>query len=428
MARMSDWTVDPELLKRFASAILLGALIGVDREKKSSTGPRQFGGLRTFTLLGLGGALSAWLAQSQDLPALFVAGLLGLPLLLAASVWSAADREPGLTGEVAAVLTWLVGGACGYGHVEEGIVLGIATAGILAFKAPLHAAVQRLGQDDLTAILQLLFVGFVVLPFAPDTAVDPWGALVPASLGKLVVLISALSLTGWLAVKFLGEHRGQALTGLFGGLVSSTAVTLGAARQARAGSAGPEALAMSVLIAWTVMFARVAVEVAVVFPSLLLRVGPVLLAMAVPSAVAAAVAYRGSRAAPTTAAVAQDVALRNPFSLFEAAKVGAFFAGVLLVVAVVRDEVSTTWLYAVAALAGFTDVDAISLSMASEAKRGLDAGTASGAIGVAVVVNTGVKLGMAVAWGSRDLTRRLVPGTLAIGLGGLCGLAWAIFA
>ncbi len=142
---------------------------------------------------------------------------------------------------------------------------------MLAYKQPLHGFVGRLDGDDVYAVLRLLVATFIILPILPDRPLDPWQALNPQSLWLLVLLISGLSLVGYVLTRLLGAHRGLPLTGLTGGLVSSTAVTLSFARQSREPqyAAAGAAIASGILLAWTVSFVRVLVEVLVVNRALL---------------------------------------------------------------------------------------------------------------------------------------------------------------
>ncbi len=140
---------------------------------------------------------------------------------------------------------------------------------MLAYKQPLHGFVEKLGWDDVYAGLRLLIATFIALPLLPNRAIDPWGALNPYELWLLVILISSLSLVGYVLTRWLGPARGTALTGLTGGLVSSTAVTLSFAREARDDPQNVASLACGILLAWAVMFVRVIVLVAVVNRKLL---------------------------------------------------------------------------------------------------------------------------------------------------------------
>lgn len=398
-------------------ALFIGALVGMDRERKEG---KQFGGLRTFMLIGLSGAATAWVSRSLDTPWLVIGGLLGLVGLLATSYRVVSDEKEGkvgITGEVAAIVVFLLGAMCVLGDVAIAAVLGVATSALLTFKAPLHHLVAAMGKEDVSAILKLAFATFVVLPVLPAEAVDPWGVLVPQRLWWLVVLISALSLVGYVAVRMLGDNRGLALTGFFGGLVSSTAVTLAAARQAKVGSAHPGPLAMSVLLAWTVMFVRVPVEVAVVQPSLLPALLPAIGAMGLTVALFAAVLARGERG------VTEGIELTNPFSLGRAMQFGALFAAVLFAVEAGNRLLDDSWLYAIAGLAGATDVDAIVLSTAEATQRDLDPDVAVGAMIIACLSNTVLKA-IAGTWlGGWELGKRLLGGAALITVVGVA-VSW----
>jgi uncharacterized membrane protein (DUF4010 family) len=290
---------------------------------------------------------------------------------------------------------------------------------VLAYKQPLHGLVQRLDRDDVYAGLRLLIATFIVLPLLPDQPLDPWGALHPRSLWMLVLLISSLSLVGYVATRLLGAHRGIPLTGLTGGLVSSTAVTLAFSRQSRdpAYATAAPALASGILLGWAVMFVRVVVEVLVVNRPLL---GQVLAPFAAMAAVAVAAAWYLRRGAGTPANAA-GVPLKNPFSLTAAIKFAAFFALVLLVIKLVQTYLPGRGVYFVAALAGTTDVDAITLSMAQYARSG-SAIVAVQAITLAALTNTVVKTVMVSVLGSAELRRPILAAAalvLASGAGAL---------
>lgn len=404
--------VDLGTLQAFATALLIGALIGVEREKRKPEGAIL--GLRTFTLLSLLGALGGWLARTLAQPALLIA-VLALATLLVLTGYLRAARlrhdALGLTTGVAALVVCLLGATVTLGYRELAVALAVVTAALLAYKQPLHGLVGRLGWDDVFAGLRLLLATFVILPLLPNRPVDPWQALNPYTLWLLVILISSLSLVGYVATRWLGSERGTALTGLSGGLVSSTAVTLAFARRSTEEPEAADALACGILLAWCVMFARVVVAVLLVNPGLVVRVLMPFAVMGLATGALALLFYHRSRR--TNGPVAREVPLRNPFSLTEAAKFAAFFAAILLLVELVRRYLPGQGVYLVAALAGITDVDAITLSMAEYA-RANDAGVAVRAIVLAVITNTFVKCGMALTLGGPALRRPILMGTVAV--------------
>jgi len=416
--------VDLEAVWNFATALLIGALLGIERERhKREHDEQTIGGLRTFILFALIGALGGWLTLALDSPWILAAALLAsLAPVLAGYVLSARTQPDalGLTTELAAVAACLLGAMTTLGYRGLAVGLGVAVAAVLAYKQPLHGMVQRLDREDVYAGLRLLIATFIVLPLLPDQPIDPWGALRPRSLWMLVLLISSLSLVGYVATRLLGANRGIPLTGLTGGLVSSTAVTLALARQSRdpAYAAAAPALASGILLAWAVMFARIVVEVAVVNASLLGELLPPFVAMAVVAAGVAAY-LRGHGSGDDRIA---GVPLKNPFSLTAAMRFAAFFAAVLLVVRLVQVYASGHGVYLVAALAGTTDVDAITLSMAQYARSG-NSGIAVQAITVAALTNTVVKTGMVLALGASHLRRQVAIAAALILATGAVALA-----
>jgi len=407
----------------FATAILLGALVGIEREKRKAEEPDIGGvaGLRTFTLLALFGATAGWLARSTASPWILAASIIIVGAVMVTGYFVAARSRPestGLTTEVAAVVVFLLGAMVMLGYSELAIGLGVVTAAVLAYKQPLHGFVGKLGWDDVFAGLRLLIATFIALPLLPDRPVDPWGALNPYDLWLLVILISALSLIGYVLTRLLGPARGTALTGLTGGLVSSTAVTLSFAREGRDSPQNMAPLACGILLAWAVMFVRVIVLVAAVNRELLPQVLMPFVAMAVVvGAFSAFLYYRGGGTDGT--AVKGDLSFRNPFSLTAAAKFAAFFAVVLIAVKIAEQHFSPSSLYALAAISGLADVDAITLSMSEFAKSG-EARIAVIAVVIAALSNTIVKCGIAFVLAGFTFAKPLLiatTATLLVGFG-----------
>lgn len=405
----------------FAIALLIGALIGIEREKKlRAPGEHTATGLRTFILIAEAGAIAAWLSRENDQPIIFAAAAIACgAFILAGYRASISPKHYGLTTEFAALVTFLLGGMCLFGYPQLAAGLAIATLALLAFREELHGVVERMGWDDIVAGLKLLIVIFIVLPLVPNEPIDPWGVINPYAMTWLVILIAGLSLAGYIVARWLGPRKGTAVTGLAGGLVSSTAVTLALARRSREeeppGAAAT--LASGILLSWAVMFVRVVVECFVVNPSLARQ-------LALPMGVMAAMALTGAllnQRAGVKLRGAQSLQLRNPFSLFFAIKFALLFAVVALLVNRAQELLSERAVYGVAALAGLTDVDAITLSMARESDHAR-APVAVTAITIAVLANTLVKTGFAVALGSGQLRARIVPTAAVIAAGAVISI------
>jgi uncharacterized membrane protein (DUF4010 family) len=421
-----------DLTINFAVALLIGALIGIEREKKKAeeVATNAFGGIRTFILFALAGAISAWLSLQLKTVLIFVAaGLIIAAFILTAYILQnrKSGSAIGLTSETAGVIVFLLGGTTLFGYKEIAVALAIAASAALAYKKPLHSLVGKIYEDDIYAGLTLLFATFIVLPVLPNRTVDPWNAINPYKMWLLVIMISGLSLVGYVATRSLGSKLGTSLTGFFGGLVSSTAVTLAFSKQsheAKDSSNLMNTLAAGLLIAWTVMFIRILIEVVVVNIGLLRQLMVPMITMAVIAGAIALIYYRWSSGQSSKTAT-QNVPLKNPFSLISALKFAILFGIVQLLVKYVQQNFPSQGFYIVAALAGLTDVDAITLSMADYAKAGGEVKTAVSSITIAAVTNTLVKCGYVFMFGQGKIRTLVAIATVVILVGG--GIALLFF-
>lgn len=408
--------MDLDVARNFLIALLIGALVGAERErtKGDDDAPSgRVGGIRTFILVALVGAASAWIAQARAMPWVFAAVLAALGLVLAWRRGAMHGAPAGITSEVAAIAVCLLGGLAATGDTAIAVALAVAASGVLAFKAPLHGLIGRIDAQDMLAGIKLLAASFIVLPLLPDETIDPWAALNPYELWLLVVLISTLSLVGYVAMRWLGPSRGAALGGISGGLVSSTAATLSFARASGhdGGAASASALSAGILLAWLVMLLRITMLVAALNLALLAAVWPTMAAMALASAALAAWHYRAGLVGQPAAA---PMTVANPFSLGAAMRFAALFALVLLVVHVAQARWPGAGTYVVAALAGLVDTDAISLSLASGAKSPQARAVAANALVVAIVANTVSKTLLVLLLGRGAVRRHIAAAAAAI--------------
>ncbi|MFN4289629.1 MAG: MgtC/SapB family protein [Permianibacter sp.] len=407
---------DGVLIRDFAIALAIGALVGVEREKHRERSGHGAAGLRSFMLIAEVGAIAAWLAQQLTAPWLLgvvlialalISGPLGLrPGAVDKPVATDGSRNDaaGITTAVAALAVYLLGAMTLYGHAEHAVALAIATSAILAFREPMHGLVRQIGTEELYAGLKLLIATFIVLPLIPNRAIDPWGAFNPFQLWLLVILISGLSLVGYVAMRWLGPNRGTALTALAGGLVSSTAVTLNFAKRSREQLDASAMLATGVLLAWTVMYLRVLVEVAVVHAPLL---KPIAMPMLVLAALCLALTMRGWRHT-RNGHHGNGLPIKNPFSLVSATQFALFFTAILFTVKLSEIYLPPETLYGVAALAGFAEVDAMVLSLASLVRDGTDADIATRAILLTTLTNTWTKTAMVVVLASPAMRKHML--------------------
>lgn len=392
--------------------------MGVERLQHRNAEQPSFAGIRTFMLISVFGALCGWLSRISLGLLPFEVGL-GCIAALATTAYVIQQRvrgdSVGITTEVAALVVYVLGAITLLGHLGLAVALAIVTAALLALKKPLHEAVKLIRPEELLATLRLLFASFIVLPLLPNRTLDPWAALNPYKLWWLVILISGLSMIGYVTVRIWGSARGTVITGLFGGLVSSTAVTLTFARQSHEGTADQDAFGAGTLLAWAVMIMRVAVLTSLLgWPLMSYLWWPLGGLWAFNGAFSLYYLVRASRKLQGSS-LPQPVVLANPFSLMSAMKFALVFALVLLASKIAQRYAPTSGLYGVSTLAGGTDVDAVVLSIVDLVhKASSDHRVLVRCIMLGVAANTLVKYIMAATLGSRSFARVLLPATAGL--------------
>jgi uncharacterized membrane protein (DUF4010 family) len=407
-----------QLFYRFGVALVLGFFMGLQREyayrKRREEEGELMAGARTFPIIALMGAASALAATELGEAWPFGITVLAVGLLLAVGhFWQAREREMGLTTEMAALVAFFTGALCFWDHIRLAAALGVSTAVLLSLKVQTHTLARRIDSEDVYATLKFAVITVIVLPLLPRQGFGPppFDVLVPYNVWLMVVLISGISFLGYVLIQVVGPRRGVGLTGILGGLASSTAVTLSVAERSRDSKGLDRPFALAVLLAWAIMYVRVIVEVGVVHPPLLVVVwAPVVGVCAASLAYCGYLYWRqpaGEQEEPET--------VRNPFRLGPAITFGVLYAVILVVTNWAQGASGDAGVYLSSLVAGLADVDAITLSMAQLNQKGqLDAETATRAIIIAAAANTVLKGGIVAFAGTKGLRRAVVPGLLLI--------------
>ncbi len=396
----------PLLFEQLGLALLLGLLVGLQREHAAS----GLVGLRSFALITVLGTVAAQLGQSFG-GWVVAAGLLGvLGVLAFAHRMHVQDRPngAGITTDVAALLMYAVGSLLVVAPLPVAIAVGGGVAVLLQFKPELHSIARKLGDEDLKAIMQFVLITCIILPVLPREPFDPFGVLSPFETWLFVVLIVGMNLGGYIAYKFFGERAGILLGGLLGGAVSSTATTLSYSRQTRSRPPLARSAAIVIMIASAVVFVRIVVLIGVVAPDFLVHAAPPFLIMAAVSLLTVLLVWRRVPREST-----EMPPLGNPTQLRSAILLGLMYAIVILALAATREFLGRSGgqaLYVIAGLSGLTDVDAITLSTARMSRTDL-LGAAEGwrLIVVATLSNLVFKAVLAGLVGGRILLRQIAP-------------------
>lgn len=376
-------------LEKPAIALALGLLVGLQRERSGS----RVAGIRTFALITVSGTLCGLLAAHFG-GWTVAAGLLALVALLVVANLSkiaAGEFDPGLTTEFAALTMYGIGAYLTVGQPAIAVVTTGAVAVLLHMKRPLHEFIPRISERDFHAIMRFVLITLVILPVLPDQEYGPFHVLNPRNIWFMVVLIVGLNLVGYVAYLLLGDRTGTLLAGLLGGLISSTATTVSYSRHAASAPKTASLAALVIIIASTVSFARTLVEIAVVAPQHFAAMAPALGAMLGWMVVISAAAYVFlGRGKPS-----EQLAQANPAELQTALIFGALYAGILVAVAVAKQQFGSAGLDLVAILSGLTDMDAITLSTSRLVAGGsLEADAGWRVILLASLANQTFKLGI----------------------------------
>lgn len=418
------FSAQASLFYRFGVALFIGILIGLEREYAAEDGNRQlFAGVRTFALLALVGCTSALLSDITQSPWPLGAVVIGLSILMGVAYFvMSRDGDIGGTTEVAAMLAFLCGAIAYWEYLSLATAIAVTATVLLSLKRSMHNFAQRIGAEDVYATLKFATITAIVLPVLPNETFGPppFDALNPYRIWLMVVFISGISFAGYVLMQVINPSRGIGLTGILGGLVSSTAVTLGFTQRSREELrlAGPFALAIT--LAWAVMFGRVIVQLAVLNPALLRVVWPPLAAAAIALIAYAAILY-WQRVDDN----GEHVEIANPFRLGPALTFGALYAFVLLISRAGEMYFGSSGVYVSSILAGLADVNAITISMAELSGRSgnMELQTAATAVTLAVMSNTIVKAILVLAGGSRPIRRMIIPSAiLAIGVAGVTAI------
>jgi len=395
------------LIVEIIVATLLGLFVGLERERNRSAADgdaeseRSFAGIRTFAIVSLTGWTAA-LAGERLHASVFVSGLAIVGVLAALAHFMTGSSRRGTTTEVAFVLTYLVGGLVRLDQILLAATVALFLTATLATKFVLHRFARAVSNEDVYSAIKFAAITLVVLPLLPDKTYDPLEALNPSHIWLTVVLMSGISFVGYVLVKAFGPRAGIGLTGLLGGLVSSTATTLTFSQRSRSNADLARGAALAILLACTVMYPRVAIVAAVADRSLALALVLPLGAILLVSLAIVAVLFRS--ALRPNKAPAKESKFANPFELVPAIKFAAVFAIVLLGIKFAQREFGERGTFVAAFVAGLTDMDAVTLSMGRlRSQGGIENSDAVAAVVLASVSNTIVKAGIVWVSGARGL-------------------------
>ena len=403
----------------FIVALLIGALIGTERQRRMIEDKvRGVAGLRTFILIALLGCLCSALAEHYG-SGFAIAGMAAFTILAAVGYATSVSvlGRVDFTAAVATVVTFALGMLADFpDNTLLAVALSIITTWVLATRSITHRYVEALSETDLLDTLKMGIIALVIYPFLPETTLDPWGVLNPRQVWLFVVMVSLIGYVGYILIRILGAERGLGLTGVLGGLVSSTAVASSMAAEVRENRKILPSAVFATAIASCTMFPRILFIVLVVNRELFLAL---LLPMLLMTLVGFFLSYLLVR---KSGSPGKDMNVKDPFRIIPALEFGAFFALVLVISKLASIYFGDAGVYAAGVVSGLAETDAIALTMASLAGSTLTGNVAANTIILATITNTLVKLTITYVMGTREfglqMAKIFLP-TILVGLAAL---------
>lgn len=417
-----------ETLRLLLFSLSLGALVGLirqwaDRSEVGEDGSAESSaGLRTYALWSFLGALAVYCGvhfHSWTFPIILT--LFGSYLIVGYVVEHAGKGGIGLTSYAAGLITFLMGAMVMWGEIRIAIAIAAALGVLIAAKQSTHAFTRHIRPEDVRIALQFLVVTGLILPIVPNAGVGPADAINPYKIWWMVVLISGLGFAGYMGIRLMGAKAGILMTGVAGGFASSTATTLALSRASKQMPELSTSLGLGILLACTIMFARVWAVVLTLHSELAIALVLPFCLMAAPGVVTLLVVLvRGAKQQTI-----ETPELTNPLSLSVAIKFALLYAVIVLLVTLSQQWSADKGLYLVSFVSGLTDMDAIALSLTDMVKQGTVAlQLAAKGIVVGAIANTLFKAAFAIYAGSRELR-----GVIWIGMGSMVlagGVSWFI--
>lgn len=409
------------LFYRFGAALAIGVLVGLQREYAYGGSDKElFAGVRTFPLISLLGCTGALISEELATPWGLVGMLIPMGALIVIAHFVGAWQRGGvgLTTEMATLLTFAAGALCYWDYLPLAAAVGVATTVLLSLKPEMHAFAQRITREDVYATLKFAVITVIVLPLLPNRAFGPppLNVINPYEIWLMVVLISGISFLGYVLIKLVGARQGISLTGVLGGIVSSTPVTLSFSQRSQEEDGLARPFALAIAVAWSMSYLRVLVEVATLNPQLLRRLWPPMIA-----ASSVGLAYGAYLYVSQPTSEKGEVPFSNPFELGTALKFGLLYAVVLVVSKAANVYAGDAGVYVSSFLSGLPDVDAVTLSMAqlSGPEGDLSLTTGARAVVIGAMANTLAKGGIVLGAGSPRLRRAIAPGVVLMLVAGI---------
>lgn len=390
----------PLLWQKITIALLIGLLVGIERERNKKEGEKSFAGVRTFPFIALFGFLAA-VISSLTSTSIYIALFIVFGLLVCVSYYFSAQKgELGGTSEISMLLVFLLGSLVFWGFLLLSGAVTIVIVAFLTFKPYLHKFTDVIDQEDIYATIKLAIITVIILPLLPEKGYGPYEIFQPQKIWYMVVLIAGVSFVGYVLFKIIGAKRGVQVLSILGGLASSTALTLSFTQRSKEAAKLSKNFSAGILLASSIMFPRVLIIIYILNSKLATSlILPFTIFTAV-GIITSLFLWRGNQMHEI-----EKIELKNPFKLLFAIKFGLIFALILFISKIANVYFGDQGIYVTSLLSGLADVDAIALSITDLQSNELSLTVASNAIVIAAISNSVAKGIIASIFGSKELRK-----------------------
>jgi len=393
------------IVQKLAIAILIGFLIGLEREHARQPAEKTFAGIRTNPLISILGFVDALISSYFSLwyfPIIFI----GFAALVTVShVFSAKEGRRGATSEISALLVFALGALVYWNFVIIAAIIAVIVTGFLTLKIPLHKFAGKVSEEDLYATLKLAVITIIVLPLLPNETVGPLNILNPRMIWLMVIFVSGISFIGYVLTKLLGEDRGITITGLLGGLASSTATTFSFAKKSTEANELSYNFAIGIVMASSVMFIRTFIIILTFSKDLLRTLWLPLIIFSCAGILIGLLLQKRIEGENH-----KNIEMQNPFKLKSALYFGTAFAIIIFLSKAAQVYLGHGGIYAASAVAGVTSIDAIVLTISELFAQNLSEKVAVAGILIALISNNLIKALISIIWGTSNLKKYAVLG------------------
>lgn len=397
------------LFQKIIVTLLMGLVIGIEREYSKHKNEPLFAGVRTFPLIAVAGLLAGLLYTLLGVAGFVIVAFSILGLVLLSYYRSSADGHIGITSEIAAAISFFVGTLVYFDFLLVAAIITIFTTLLLSLKLQLHTMVDMISSDDIAAALKLSIISIIILPLLPGISFGPQNAVNLRSIWLFIIFIGAISFIGYLLLKFIGLNKGILLTALFGGVVSSTALTYSFSKKSKENEVLSARFGSGMVLASSMVFPKVWIIVSVINPVL---AQALIIPLAVLFIIALSIGGYSNKKSNSGETV--SVEMNNPFELKSALLFGVIFGVILLSTAYAQLWFGERGAYITAGLAGLTNIDAITITMAQLTKSGVALRTGYVGILIAIFVNTCSKYTIVRLYGSAAMEKNIRTGVASI--------------